>query len=201
MTPRTPWRHRRPGPRRQAAAGHRRRHRGAGRAAPWQGRAHRAARPARRSADRRRPLRRRRARRRGHAGAGRRHARAEDPRADAPGRGADAPEPEQARARRGRAGAGPGRGRPRPGHGGRQRAVPGRGAAARRCSTTPRWPARSARPRCSKPWATPPCTGRAHWLTAFAHTRLSRNDASRAPRCRRWLWRGRRATPTAWPMR
>ena len=43
--------------------------------------------------------------------------------------------------------------------------------------------------------------GRAHWLTAFAHTRLSRNDASRAPRCRRWPWRGRRATPTAWPMR
>ena len=197
----TCWRHRRPRPLRQAAPGHRRRHRGAGGARAGQGRAHRAARPTRRSADRRRPLQRRRARRRGHARAGRRHARAEDPRADAPGHGADAAGPEPARARRGRAGRGPGRSRPRPGHGGRQRAVPGRGAIARRCARrrpgqrtargrAVRSPGRHRRPPAapigSPPLRTPDCRA---------------TTPRAAPPCRRWRWPGRRATPMAWPMR
>ena len=60
-----------------------------------------------------------------------------------------------------------------------QPAVPGRSAAARRRGPMPRWPRRSAPPRCSKPPATPCTLGRAHWVIAFAQTRLSRNEASR----------------------
>ena len=43
--------------------------------------------------------------------------------------------------------------------------------------------------------------GRAHWLAAFATPACRATTPRAAPRCWRWPWRGRRATPTVWPMR
>ena len=82
-------------------------------------------------------------------------------------------------------------------------------AGPRRCCA---WPKRSCapastRPRCASAQRAAAMfeaagdalhLGRAHWVMAFAQTRLSRNEASRAPRSVRSSWRASPATPTAW---
>ena len=117
------------------------------------------------------------------AGAGRcaAAARARGPGAEPPGAGADAPGPEQGgagsrprrpwrwpQASRDQALAGP------------QPAAPGRGAAARRQPEAARGHGAAGAAACSKRRATGLGLGRAHWVIAFAQTRLSRNEASRA---------------------